>query len=356
MNKIQTPYLEINTALIKERYSTIKSNLPDFNIAYAIKANPDSRILDILKYENSHFETASIFEIRKLISFEVDPRKIVYSNPVKSSNHIREAIDLGVHDICFDSPYELTKFQGIECNLLFRIQVPNEGSIWPLSQKFGCPEKYWSKVFKQMKELNIQLRGITFHVGSQCESLKAWSTALELTQKAILEAQQYSLSPDTVNIGGGFPIPLGRDIPSMEDIGKVINDGFQKLADSNIQIRKKIAEPGRYISGEAGTLVASVIGITEREDNKWVFLDSGVFSGMLETIDGFTYPIETTATGEIEKVTLCGPSCDSLDTMFTLDMPLPKEGDIISFFGTGAYSTVYASPFNGFKCPQTIVK
>ena len=72
----------------------------------------------------------------------------------------------------------------------------------------------------------------------------------------------------------------------------------------------------------------------------------------METIDGIEYPTLSNATGELEKINLCGPSCDSVDKMYEAKLPTLKTGDKLIFRGAGAYTTVYASSFNGFHGPE----
>ncbi|RME93284.1 MAG: type III PLP-dependent enzyme [Candidatus Hydrogenedentota bacterium] len=357
MGAAATPVLLMDRTRIRENYRRIKNAFPNFQIAYAIKANPHDVILQILHEENSSFETASIYEIRKLLDLGIPAEKIIYSNPVKPTSHIEEAVESGISIMSFDSLSELNKFKQVVTDwstvkLLLRIQVPNPGSLWPLSGKFGAPFELCQNILQEMAEQKIPLAGFTFHVGSQAEALEGWREALRLTRLLWQQAISMGLSPNTLNIGGGFPIYLGREVPSIEQIADCIFEELRAFKQEGIYPQHFIAEPGRYISGSAGTLLAKVIGVAEREDGFWAFLDCGVFSGMMETIDGIEYPILTNASGPVCKVTLCGPSCDSVDKMFQKEMPLPKEGDNIYFVGAGAYTTVYASQFNGYHPPQ----
>lgn len=351
---MDTPALYINKQQIKDAFSDLTNALPGVNIAYAIKANPHKDIIGHLSNLDSRFETASIAEINHLLSLGINAKNIIFSNPVKPKLAIDQACQSGVNIQSFDSLMEIEKFRGVQgIRPVLRLQVPNEGSLWPLSDKFGCPPFHWDNLFKKLAAEKVPLSGFTFHVGSQAESLTSWDAALQLTLQAWKSSLQYGLRPQLLNIGGGFPIHLGRKTPTISQIAERIYTGLSQFKKEGLEVNELWAEPGRYVVGSAGYLFSKVIGVAKREKGTWVFLDCGVFSGMMETIDGITYPIKSSAKGPRQKVTLCGPSCDSVDTMFEVEMNLPEQNDIICFTGTGAYTNVYASQFNGFMPPET---
>ncbi len=351
---MKTPVLFIDKSRVRQNYRDLKAAFPDFRICYAIKSNSHSGMIEILKAEGSHFETASLGEIKHLKSLGVAGDEIILSNPVKAPEMIAGALAEGVTVMSFDAVEELQKFLPYreKAKLVLRIAVPNEGSLWPLSGKFGSPEYLWDDIFEFMQNNSLDLYGVTFHPGSQGELAVAWDAAMRIAWRCIDEARDYyQLNPVCLNIGGGFPVDLGRPIPSIKEIADVVYEHLHYWAEhEGYKPQELICEPGRFISGSAGYLVSKVVGVARREKN-WVFLDSGVFCGMMETIDGITYPLKTTGVGTKERVILCGPSCDSVDKMFETEIPTPQTGDKIWFQGAGAYTTVYASTFNGFEPP-----
>jgi ornithine decarboxylase len=112
-------------------------------------------------------------------------------------------------------------------------------------------------------------------------------------------------------------------------------------------------EPGRMIVGDAALLGASVIGKARRGDERWVYLDVGVFNGMMEAIDGFSYEVAAPNGGPPENVVLAGPSCDSVDVITnSIDIPTVDIGDRVYVLNAGAYTLSYASHFNGWPPPE----
>jgi ornithine decarboxylase len=117
-----------------------------------------------------------------------------------------------------------------------------------------------------------------------------------------------------------------------------------------------ILEPGRGLVGEAGRLLVSVEGKARRGSDEWLYLDAGVFNGLMETYEGFPPVLALVSDGTLERpmrrYTLAGPSCDSCDVI-ARDVELPEihVNDRLMFFDAGAYTNEYAAAFNGFPIP-----
>jgi len=357
---MDTPCLVIDREIVKKNYIEIQSAFPEFLVAYAIKSNAHEEILKTLWSSGCGFETASIEEVEKLIAMGIPPEKIIFSNPIKPLASIEGSLKNKVTHMSFDSLDEVQKFLPYkdQVKAIFRIDVSNEGSLWTLNGKFGSPKQIWPEILTYMKENEIPLAGVTFHVGSQCENAQTWGKAMESVRELVLLAYSLGLKPYILNIGGGFPIDLGRKIPGIQEIAGVVHGSLKELEKDGIVFTEFIAEPGRYISGPSGALMTKIIGSARRLVNnnieRWIYLDTGVFTGLMETIDGITYPLSSDGQGEPAEVMLSGPSCDSADKMFKTTLPGPKAGDTLCMSGTGAYTTEYSSNFNGLQGPKIV--
>jgi len=159
-----------------------------------------------------------------------------------------------------------------------------------------------------------------------------------------------------LNIGGGYPINYTKNVVKIEAIEKNINNLIYEKFPENTKI---LIEPGRAVVGDAGIFVASVIGKARRADESWLYIDVGVFNGLMESVGGikYSYIVESSSRTKYKKKwTITGPSCDSFDIIDKgLMLPEPDIGSLILILSSGAYTTSYASEFNGFPIPKTIL-
>ncbi len=355
VSKHKTPFLLCDLDIIRENYRRIKRFIPSADIFYAVKANDNERIIKTLIGEGSSFEIASEGELLQLKKFKVPPEKIACFNPIKPVSFIKSLHKYGVKLIAFDSLQEMVKIaeNAPDSELVLRLQVDNQGSDWPLTKKFGVQATEAIDLLKYGKQKNLSIVGLTFHVGSQCLNKENWANALYICEELFREAQKIGFNLSVLSLGGGIPIKHIKSIPSIKEIGEIINPILENHFFSLNKNLRITVEPGRGLVGDAAIMVASVIGIAKRGNENWVYLDVGVFNGLMETIENFMYELKTPGKGKKQLTTIAGPSCDSVDVMFK-DILFPEVsiGDKIYIMNTGAYTTVYASKFNAFEIPK----
>ncbi len=346
------PFLLVDPTIVRTKARRFKAAMPRVHPHYAVKANPHPTVLRALIEEGVSFEIASIAELDLLSSLGVPAAEIYYSNPMKSRQYLRYAAGKGVEWFVLDSVEELRKIHEIkpDAKLYLRIDAPNVGSDWPLSGKFGAQVKEAEEIIAAAAELKADLAGVTFHVGSQCRNPENWRVGMDNARRAFRKMRLKGLKPRLLNIGGGFPVRHTKPIPSIETIGEVVN---RELAGLPEDIRV-MAEPGRFLVSDAGWFVCRVVGTATRGGRRWVYLDAGMFGGIIETTEGLQYEVMTDRGGKLIPWTVAGPTCDSVDVVMR-DQLLPDDlqaDDFVYIPNAGAYTTSYASNFNGFPLPQ----
>jgi ornithine decarboxylase len=353
--KYTRPFLIVDTAIVRGKARRFRAAMPRVRPHYAVKANPDRRVLKVLVQEGCGFEIASTAELDLLASLGVPAAEVFYSNPVKSRESIAYAAARGVEWFVVDSPDELRRVFEVkpDARQYLRIAAPNIGSDWPLSGKFGAGAADAREIVALAARLGADLAGVTFHVGSQCRNPENWRVALEKARNLFEVMTKAGLRPRLLNIGGGFPVRHVKPIPSIEVIGAVVNQGLKGFAE-DVQV---IAEPGRYLVSDAGYFVCRVLGTATRAGKRWMHWDAGLFGGVIESSEGLKYRVRTDRAGPDVAWTVAGPTCDSVDVVMR-DEPLPsdlQEGDFVYIKNAGAYTTAYASQFNGFPLPEVRV-
>jgi ornithine decarboxylase len=353
--KYNRPFLIVDTAIVRGKVRRFRAAMPRVRPHYAVKANPDRRVLKVLAQEGAGFEIASTAELDLLAGLGVPAAEVFYSNPVKSRDSIAYAAAKGVEWFVVDSLDELRRVHEIkpDARLYLRIATPNIGSDWPLSGKFGAGAADAREIIALAARLGADLAGLTFHVGSQCRNPENWRVALEKSRALFDVMMKAGLRPRLLNIGGGYPVRHVKPIPSIETIGEVVNEGLKAFPDE-VQV---IAEPGRYLVSDAGYFVCRVLGTATRAGKRWMHWDAGLFGGVIESSEGLKYRVRTDRAGPDVPWTVAGPTCDSVDIVMR-DEPLPsdlQEGDFVYIKNAGAYTTAYASQFNGFPLPEVRV-
>ncbi|MDP2755108.1 MAG: type III PLP-dependent enzyme, partial [Nitrospirota bacterium] len=327
-------------------------------VFYAVKANPDIEILKFLNGLKLGFEIASEGELEILLSLGVKPERIISSNPIKSLKFLKVSASNGVNYFSFDSEDEVDKLSKFihGCNVYVRLSVPNEGSEWPLSKKFGVELDEALTLLRYAKEKGINPIGITFHVGSQCTNVYNWNIALDKAKALWDMAEKNGIKLTLLNIGGGYPIRYTKNVVSIETIEKNVNKLIYERFPKGLEI---YIEPGRAVIGDAGIFVTTVIGKARRSNEDWLYIDVGVFNGLMESVGGikYSYIVESCKhTRHKKRWTIAGPSCDSFDVIDkNVSLPEPNVGDLILILSSGAYTVSYASEFNGFSIPKTIL-
>ena len=351
----QSPFLLLDSSFIRNQARKFIAAMPRVKPHFAVKANPDIRVLKICKEEGTGFEIASRCELDSLLSIGIEASEIFYSNPVKSKAYIQYAAEKGVEWYSIDSIEELRKVHSIkpDAKLYLRIYTTNEGSYCPLSGKFGAHAEDIARIIDEAATIQADLAGVTFHVGSQCTNVENWRVGIRTAHEVFQQMQNAGLNPRLLNLGGGYPVPLSHPVPDIEQIADVINTELTLFPETV----KVIAEPGRYMIAGAGCLVTSVVGTTQRNDERWLYLDTGFYGGLMELKDGLPFVLKTDKQGPQAPWTIAGPTCDSIDVC-AQNYPLPGdlcEGDIIFVLSAGAYSNACATTFNGFPSPEVVV-
>jgi ornithine decarboxylase len=353
----RTPYLLIDLDRVEAAYLNLAATLGADQIHYAMKCNPDMRVLATLHRLGCGFEIASYPELARLLAIGVDGSAVLYSNPVKPIDHIRAAYRAGCRRFAVDGRAELRKLaeHAPGSNVYVRLRCRTAGpSGVPSEGKFGVDGRLAVELLRESVALGLHPYGLTFHVGSQMTRPSAWAEAIDAAGAVMADLDEIGIRLRMLDVGGGFPARYGAAVPQPHEYGELIKRAVDRLPYRPLIV----AEPGRALVGEAGVLVAGVIGSAERDGRHWVHLDVGAFNGMMEALEtGNTlrYPVADSLHQPPVTSQLTGPTCDSQDTLL-FDVALSPgltDGDRVYIGTAGAYTLAYASSFNGFEPPLT---
>ena len=352
------PCLVLDLDVVRDNYASFAKALPDTRVFYAVKANPDPSVLELLARLGSCFDTASVVEIEQVLAAGAGVDRISYGNTIKKERDIKRAFELGVRLFAVDCEAEVEKVARAApgAKVFCRMLCDGDGAEWPLSRKFGCAPELGPRVLEHAHRLGLIAFGLSFHVGSQQRDPRMWDGALKAAAAIFCDLAERGIVLQMVNLGGGFPAKYGKNVPAVETYAQAILHSLRRHFGNHIP--ETIIEPGRGMVGNAGVIEAEVVLISRKSDDdkvKWVYLDIGKFNGLAETMDEMIrYPIRTAFDGAAtEPCVVAGPSCDSVDVLYEKKpyfLPIGLEiGSKVLIEGTGAYTATYSSiGFNGF--------
>ena len=352
----------VDLAKVEGQLALWRQLLPNVEPFYAVKCNPDPVILSLLHHLGAGFDCASQGEIALAQSLGVLPNKIIFANPCKHPHQILFAQAQGVHTYTFDCVEELEKIYALDANarLVLRLKTDDSHSLCQFSTKFGASMQEVPAILERAKALNAALIGVSFHVGSGCKDVIAYSQALADSKEVFDRAQALGFQLTLLDIGGGFPSFPDAKI-NFEAIAQTIRTALAKYFSQypNLQI---IGEPGRFMVGNSHTLYVNVMSKKQKIDEQtakkrfFYYINEGVYGSFnclfFDHYELNIQPLNRTA-GDLYHTTLFGQTCDSMDKIGEgLQMPELFVGDWLRVENFGAYTRAPASAFNGFPVPQ----
>ncbi|MEO8315573.1 MAG: type III PLP-dependent enzyme [Pseudomonadota bacterium] len=345
-----SPLLIVDCERVRMQFRRLQKALPGVDLHYALKPLPHPAVVRTVAAMGGSLDLATTGEVQLISRLGLDPTRCIHTHPIKRDKDIRNALHAGVRVFVADNPDEVQKFRRhrAAAELLLRVSFRSPGAVSDLSRKFGCDPEAALELARKAARLGIQVRGFSFHVGSQAPDSLKHVEAIEACVALLRQARAEKLGRfDILDIGGGFPIDYIKRVP---DIGRFCAPIRKALAAVPKRVRV-IAEPGRYIAGPSAIGVASVMGRAERGGLWWYYLDDGLYSSYSgQLFDHGKYPIESLRQGgDLKPSVLAGPTCDSIDVIAeNIMLPKLKTGDLLVGKAMGAYTWASASEFNFF--------
>lgn len=354
--------------VVKKHIRFLKA-LPRVKPFYAVKCNSSKGVVQTLAELGAGFDCASKTEIELVQSIGVTSENIIYANPCKQISQIKYAAKNGVQMMTFDNEVELSKVSRNHQNakMVLRIATDDSKSSGRLSVKFGAPLKSCRRLLEMAKNLNVDVIGVSFHVGSGCCDSKAYVQSISDARLVFEMASEFGYKMWLLDIGGGFP---GTDDAKVrfEEIAAVINPALDLYFPEGSAV-EIIAEPGRYYVASAFSLAVNVIakkvvqldncGSDDEEispnKNIMYYVNDGVYGSFNCIFFDHAHPKpilqkKPSPDQPVYTSSLWGPTCDGLDKIAEcLQLPELHVGDWLLFENMGAYTVAASSTFNGFQ-------
>jgi diaminopimelate decarboxylase len=358
-----TPTWVYSAAALRARYRALTLALSnaslDARTHYAVKANDHLAILALLGREGAGADVVSEGELRRALAAGIPASRIVFSGVGKSERELRLALTEDIGQINVESAEELRMLSAVA------VSMGRTGRIAPrinpdvdagthdkistgrAGDKFGIP---WADAASFVAEATrlpgIEPVGLATHIGSQIMDLAPYRAAFARMAELVRALRDQGHTIRSVDCGGGLGIPYrNQPGPGPDALAGAIKAAFHNL-DVTVAL-----EPGRWLVGPAGVLLASVILQKQTSGTRFVVLDAAmndlVRPAMYDAWHGIVPVSAAAAAAPVSPCDIVGPVCESGDT-FARDRLLPSlnPGSRVAILDAGAYGAVMSSPYN----------
>jgi len=362
LQNIQTPFYYYNMGLLEQTLKVIQkeSSRHNFQVHYAVKANANNKILDLINDYGFGADCVSGNEIQRALDRGFTSSKIVYAGVGKSDAEINLALEAGI--FCFNCESipelevinQLAAAKGICAKVALRINPNVDAHTHHYittgieENKFGINRWELEQVIQLLEKLdNIELIGLHFHIGSQITDLGIFKGLCIRINEFQQWFTQQNIHVSHINVGGGFGVdyqnPDQTPIPDFENYFATFAEFLQLKPQQTLHF-----ELGRSVVAQCGSLIARVLYVKNGVKTRFAILDAGMTELLRPALYQAFHKIENlTSQGKNEPYNVVGPICESSDC-FGKSVPLPptQRNDLMAIRSTGAYGEIMASRYS----------
>lgn len=359
-NKNTPFYLYDISVLNKTLESLKKANKFGYKLHYAMKANYDDKLLNVIKNYGHGADCVSGGELKKALEVGFKAKDITLAGVGKTDDEIKLAIDNKIGSLNIESLEELEVVRKIasennkEINVCLRINPNIDAHTYDKittgleDNKFGISLSEIEKSLQIIKEnSNLVFVGIHFHIGSQINDMNIYKILCKKSVDIVSIIESKGHKVETINLGGGLAInyenPKENIVPDFESYFETIKNNLKIREDQELHF-----EFGRAVVAQCGFLVTKVLYSKNTADKKILVVDAGMTDLIRPALYNAYHFIENiNCKDEKEKYTIVGPICESTD-VFAEDREIgnSKRGDILVIYSAGAYGQTMSSEYN----------
>lgn len=336
-------------------------------ICFAVKANSNLAVLNVLACLGSGFDIVSVGELERVLAAGGDPAKVIFSGVGKRADEMRRALEVGIRCFNLESEAELVRLEGIAAALgvvapiSIRVNPNVDAGTHPYistglrENKFGIDIHAADRVYEHAAASpHLHVAGIDCHIGSQLTELSPFLDALARVLELADRLERFGIPIQHLDLGGGLGIRYTHETPpEPADYARALDD---LLEGRHYEI---LLEPGRAIAGNAGILLTRVEYLKDTGLKRFAILDAAmndlVRPALYQAVQDIV-PAEREKGGERALWDLVGPVCETGDFLGKgRDLAL-APGDLLAIRGSGAYGFTMSSNYNSRpRAPEVMV-
>ena len=326
-------------------------------ICYAVKANSNIAILNLLARLGSGFDIVSVGELERVLTAGGDPQKIVFSGVGKREDEILAALKTGIRCFNIEVSGELDRINqlagelGVVAPVSFRVNPDVDAKTHPYistglkENKFGISIEQALREYRRAASMpHIEITGIDCHIGSQLTETAPFLDALERILKLVKELENEGIKLQHLDLGGGLGIRYRDELPP--EPSEYVQAVLDRLDGSGFEI---LLEPGRAIAGNAGILVTRVEYLKTTPDKNFAIVDAAMNDLVRPSLYGAwqnIVPVRADSGGEAADWDVVGPICETGDFLGKNRQLSLAPGDLLAIRSAGAYGFTMSSNYN----------
>ena len=362
---VETPFYVYSQKSITDAYDKLKKSF-NAEIFFSVKANSNQAIISLMKSLGAGADVVSAGELERALGAGISPDKIIFEGVGKSMNDIEYAVHSNIRQINIESMEELNMINAIGQTLNKKIIIGvrlnpdiDSQSHYKIStgrktDKFGITFNLLPDLCSQIKKLEqIQLNGISCHIGSQIHDIKIFEKVFNKMKKATEIIEDNNLSITHLDLGGGFSVVYNEEKElNLKELSSLMSSIFK---DTSYDIS---FEPGRYLVANAGVLITKILTSKTNELVNFLITDAGMQTLLRPAIYNASHKIIALTNNSNDKIeyTVAGPICESSDILATkITLSQQQTGNYLAICDTGAYGAVMSSNYNTKGLPAEIL-
>ena len=367
--KFGTPCFVYSKAALEDNFGAYKKAFGDHPhlICFAVKANSNLAVLNVLAKLGSGFDIVSGGELDRVLAAGGDPKKVTFSGLGKTANEICKGLDADIHCFNVESEAELKRINDIALSkskiapVSIRVNPDVNAETHPYistglkENKFGISMAQAMQLYVDAKNMvGINITGIDFHIGSQLTNVQPVLNALERILTMNDQLLTKGIEINHINIGGGLGIKYNDEKPPKPD--EFISAIKQKFNDVDLKI---VIEPGRSIAANAGILITRVEYLKQHEDKNFAIIDGAMNDLIRPALYGAwqeIVPVNKAPNNKVLAYDVVGPICESSDFIGKDRLLDIKQDDLLAIKSAGAYGFVMSSNYNSRpRAPEVLI-
>jgi len=338
-------------------YANALAGRDDDMVCFAIKANSNLAVLNVLARLGAGFDVVSQGELERVLKAGGKAERVVFSGVSKQSVEIRRALEVGIHCFNIESEAELERIDQVAAQMgkiapiSFRVNPNVDAGTHPYistglkENKFGIAIDDALRIYQRAASLeHVKVTGMDCHIGSQLTELAPFMDALDKLLVLIDELQAVGIAIEHLDLGGGLGVCYTDEVPP--SAGEYIAAVLEKIGERAINL---VFEPGRSIVANAGVLLTEVEYLKHNESKNFAIVDAAMndmlrpslYSAYLEIV-----PLTVSDEPATHHYDIVGPVCETGDFLGKDRALNISAGDLLAVCSAGAYGFTMSSNYN----------